>query len=77
MAENIRLIHKHGTETELGGYIPALGEAVICDPDDTYAYPRVKMGDGQKTVSELPFISYGTQEPGSLAEGALFFVYED
>ena len=36
-------------------FIPMSGELVIYLPDANYKYPRIKIGDGEHTVHELPF----------------------
>ena len=36
-------------------YIPEQGEKVIYDPDEQHPYPRVKYGDGEHIVKDLPF----------------------
>lgn len=39
---------------------PLSGELIIYLPDRNYTYPRVKIGDGTRTTSQLPFIDAGT-----------------
>lgn len=56
---NTRIIHKHDIAenwAKATGFIPKIGELIIYDPDENYAYSRIKIGDGTKTVGELPFI---------------------
>ena len=36
-------------------FIPQAGEFIVYDPDNNYPYARIKLGDGQKTLRELPF----------------------
>ena len=53
-----RLSMLHKTEAEwrsLTTFIPEAGELVIYDPDTSYSYSRVKVGDGKLTVNELDF----------------------
>lgn len=58
-----KIVFKHQTEAEWhtsnnGGpvqYMPAFGEKVLYDPDEKYSYTRVKYGDGEHIVAELPF----------------------
>ena len=54
---------KHDTQAnwEVNGanYIPLAGEIIVYDPDDTFTHPRMKIGDGSKTVEELEFIQAG------------------
>lgn len=56
---NTRIIHKHDIAenwAKATGFIPKIGELIIYDPDENYAYSRIKIGDGTKTVGELSFI---------------------
>ena len=41
-------------------FVPQKGEAIIFEPDNNYAYPRLKIGDGITNVLTLPFIDAGT-----------------
>ena len=53
-----RISQLHMTEAEWLKYpslIPEPGEFIIYDPDDTYQYARVKVGDGKRTIKELDF----------------------
>lgn len=53
-----RVSNLHKTESEwskLIGWKPEAGELIVFDPDDTFDYARVKLGDGVHTLSELPF----------------------
>ena len=55
---NARVIHKHGTQVnweKITDFIPMKGEIVIYDTDETYAYERIKIGDGVTEVNQLPF----------------------
>ncbi len=55
-----RVINKHDTETNWNkatSFIPKSGEVVVYSPDSTYAYSRIKIGDGTTTVVNLPFIN--------------------
>lgn len=53
-----RISQLHNTEAEWLKviFIPKQGEIVVYDPDSNYNYSRIKVGDGQKTIHELPFI---------------------
>lgn len=60
-----RIINKHDTEAhwELAtGFIPEDGEIIIYDPDTTYDYSRVKVGDGETNVNDLPFVDDAVRE---------------
>lgn len=55
-----RIINKHDSEINWlkageAGFIPKKGEWILYDPDDNYDYFRVKIGDGETKVHELPF----------------------
>lgn len=53
-----RISHLHKTEAEwskLKGWIPAVAELVVYDPDDSYNYARLKVGDGKTALEALPF----------------------
>lgn len=53
-----RVINKHDIEANWNKattFIPKPGEIIIYDADETHTYARVKIGDGDKTVIELPF----------------------
>lgn len=55
---NARVIHKHGTQVnweKITDFIPMKGEIVIYDTDETYAYERIKIGDGVTEINQLPF----------------------
>lgn len=54
-----RIRHKHDTEANWNkatNFIPLLGELIVYDPDASFSYCRVKMGDGVNIVSALPFM---------------------
>lgn len=54
-----RIQHKHDTAANWAkatSFSPKEGELIIYDPDDTTAYPRMKVGDGATNVNDLPFL---------------------
>ncbi len=54
-----RIIFKHDTEVnwnQATNFIPKKGELILYDPDNTYDYTRMKIGDGSTKVSSLPFL---------------------
>lgn len=60
---NSRMQQKHDTEAHwllAKNFTPMKGEVIIYDPDDHYNYPRVKIGDGDSNVNDLPFIDAHT-----------------
>ena len=57
---NLRIIHTHDIQArwdseELKTFIPRAGEIIVYDIDDSHDYERFKIGDGVKTITELPF----------------------
>lgn len=55
---NARVVFKHDTEAnwnQATNFIPKKGELILYDPDTTYDYTRMKIGDGVTKVSLLPF----------------------
>ena len=56
---NTRIQQKHDIEVNWSkavNFIPKIGEVIVYDPDENYAAARVKIGDGVKTVVELPLL---------------------
>ena len=56
---NTRIQHKHDTEANWNkavNFIPKIGEIIVYDIDKNYNYPRIKIGDGIKTITNLKFI---------------------
>lgn len=54
-----RVSHLHRTESEwlkLANWKPEAGELIIYDPDSSYSYARLKVGDGQTSLKDLPFL---------------------
>lgn len=55
---NARIVHKHDTEenwNKATNFIPKQGEIIVYDPDTNCRYSRMKIGDGIRNVSDLPF----------------------
>jgi hypothetical protein len=55
---NSRIVHKHGTAENWAkaiNFVPMAGELIIYDIDENFNFPRVKIGDGQQNVNDLPF----------------------
>jgi len=53
-----RVSQLHKTEAEwnrLSSFIPASGEFIVFDPDSNYPYARLKVGDGNTKLKDLPF----------------------
>ena len=56
-----RVVLKHDAEANWNKattFIPKKGEVIIYDPDSTHMYSRQKIGDGIKTVINLPFSEF-------------------
>ena len=54
-----RISNLHKTEADwqaLAEFTPAAGELIVYDADNEHPYPRLKIGDGDHKLSELPFI---------------------
>ena len=62
--KKIRIQHKGETEANWlqSSLIPLENEIIIYEPDDTYSYSRIKIGDGVTNVNDLPFITKGLDE---------------
>lgn len=57
---NSRISCKHDIEANWGlavNFIPKAGELILYDPDSTYNYTRMKIGDGVTKVAALPFFA--------------------
>lgn len=55
---NSRIQHKHDVEEnwlKAGGFSPKDGELIIYDADTLHPFPRLKIGDGETNVNNLPF----------------------
>ena len=55
-----RMLQKHDIEAnwlKATNFIPMQGEIIVYDIDSNYAYERFKIGDGIKTVNNLPFVN--------------------
>lgn len=74
-----RIQSKHETEANWNkatNFVPLKGEIIIYDPDTTYDYPRIKVGDGKTNVISLKFVTEGVTKQitdglaGKLGTGA-------
>ena len=59
-----QIIQVHKTEADWiqfaennPNYVPASGEIIVYDPDDKNTETRFKIGDGVRSVTDLPFFS--------------------
>jgi hypothetical protein len=53
-----RVSQLYKTEAEwarLPKFVPLRGEFIVFAPDDNYSYPRMKIGDGNTLLANLPF----------------------
>lgn len=56
---NTRIKHKHdSTENwaKATNFKPLLGEIIIYDADTNNLFPRIKIGDGNTFINDLPFV---------------------
>ena len=57
---NVRFANMHDIEANWNrcpNFIPAAGEIIVYDADETHIYQRFKVGDGKTTVMLLPFMN--------------------
>ena len=52
--------NKAGPKDGSLGFIPLRGELIIYSADETHAFSRLKIGDGQTNIVDLPFVDAGT-----------------
>ena len=73
-----RLIQKHDTESNwrfATNFVPKDGELIIYEIDSEHPIPRMKVGDGETNVNDLPFVNniyVGTEDPG-VNSGMIWF----
>lgn len=56
---NGRIVHKHDVQAnweKATNFVPMKGELIIYDIDASHDYERMKIGDGETLVNELPFV---------------------
>lgn len=66
---NTRIQQKHDIEAnwlKAVNFIPKVGEVIVYDIDETHTTPRMKIGDGVKSINELEFM--GDFDPITNAE---------
>lgn len=49
-------------------FVPLAGEVIIYSADDTHPFSRIKIGDGETTVINLPFIDASTVNGSSVED---------
>lgn len=55
-----RVQHKHDIEAnwlKATNFTPLASEIIVYDPDENYDYPRIKIGDGNTNINNLPFVT--------------------
>lgn len=52
--------NKAGPKENSNGFVPLLGELIVYTSDDAHPFSRLKVGDGNTNVVNLPFIDAGT-----------------
>lgn len=58
---NSRIIQKHDTEAnwnQTESFVPYSGEIIVYDTDTAHSLSRLKVGNGESSVSELPFLQF-------------------
>jgi hypothetical protein len=65
-----RMQQKHGLEVDWNSstFVPLKGELIVYDPDESYNYARLKIGDGINVPVALPFLA-GNGPGGSGGSG--------
>jgi hypothetical protein len=58
MKARISQLHKTEAEwNEVSSFVPEAGELIVYDPDSQHKFPRLKIGDGKKSIQELNLFS--------------------
>ena len=60
--------NKAGPKDGSAGFVPLLGELIVYTSDDAHPFSRLKVGDGNTNVVNLPFIDAGTINGDTLPE---------
>ena len=60
--------NKAGPKDGSAGFVPLLGELIVYTADNVHPFSRLKVGDGQTNVVNLPFIDAGTIDGNDLPE---------
>ena len=72
---NGRIQHKHDIEEnwlKATNFIPLIGELIVYDPDSSHTDARLKIGDGQTLVNDLPFATVDTISWNDLVDKPTF-----
>jgi len=65
--------NKAGPKENSLGFIPLKGELIIYLPDNQHNYSRLKVGDGDTNVVNLPFIDSGTVNGSIISNEIIYF----
>ena len=61
MKARISLLHRTEADwLKFKSWVPEAGECILYDPDEHYAYTRIKVGDGIRNLQDLDFIIEST-----------------
>lgn len=63
--------NKAGPKDGSRGFVPLSGELIIYSADEAHPFSRLKVGDGNTNVVDLPFIDAGTVGGESLPEESI------
>lgn len=44
-------------ESHNEAFVPRSGELIVYEPDERYEYARLKIGDGETALQDLPFLA--------------------
>jgi hypothetical protein len=56
MKARVSNLCKRASEWENINFTPLAGELVIYEPDDATGYVQIKIGDGKRSLQDLPFV---------------------
>lgn len=74
-----RIIHKHDIEdnwNKATNFKPNKGEMIVYDKDDNHNFVRLKFGDGETVVKDLPFIQTSSSDARDIYNpNKTYFIY--
>ena len=65
--------NKAGPKDGSAGFVPLMGELIVYTADEAHPFSRLKVGDGNTNVVNLPFIDAGTINGSLLPEAVVEF----
>lgn len=84
---NARFKQKHDIEANWAkaSFVPLAGEFIVYDTDENNPLPRIKVGDGETQINNLPFVDKGkmtykgevSELPTSVNEGDVYKITND